>query len=166
MAALTVTVPETPTSADLAAMAALHAASFDDAWSAETLASMAAATGGVTVLATRDDALAGFALIRATLDEAEILTLCIAPDIRRRGIGLALVTGACAYCAGLGVLRLYLEVSVENEPAIALYARAGFAIIGRRRGYYRPAAGGPAVDALALAATLEQGRSGPKRHGV
>ncbi|MBL28003.1 MAG: 30S ribosomal protein S18 alanine N-acetyltransferase [Rhodospirillaceae bacterium] len=104
--------------------------------------------------ASRDDVLHGFALVRATLDEAEILTICTAPGVRRRGVGFAIVTAACAYCGGLGIQRLFLEVSVENAPALALYARAGFAVIGRRAGYYQPQDGGPPIDALVLALTL------------
>ncbi|MDF3835797.1 ribosomal-protein-alanine N-acetyltransferase, partial [Cupriavidus basilensis] len=48
--------------------------------------------------------------------------------------------------------RLYtmlLEVRPSNGGAIALYRQAGFAEIGRRKGYY-PAAGQVREDALVL----------------
>jgi ribosomal-protein-alanine N-acetyltransferase len=35
-----------------------------------------------------------------------------------------------------GATRVYLEVDGGNAPAIALYAAAGWARLGTRRGYY------------------------------
>ncbi len=47
-----------------------------------------------------------------------------------------------------GVRRLFLEVEAENAPALKLYERAGFVPIGRRKGYYRTAAG--TADAITM----------------
>ena len=47
-----------------------------------------------------------------------------------------------------GATQLFLEVRPSNAAALALYARAGFETIGRRKGYY-PAAGGR-EDALVM----------------
>jgi ribosomal-protein-alanine N-acetyltransferase len=44
---------------------------------------------------------------------------------------------------------MLLEVRPSNTGAIALYQAAGFAEIGRRKGYY-PAHGGKREDALVL----------------
>ena len=49
--------------------------------------------------------------------------------------------------------RLFLEVAEDNAAARALYATAGFAEAGRRRGYYAAADGGRR-DALLLALDL------------
>jgi ribosomal-protein-alanine N-acetyltransferase len=46
------------------------------------------------------------------------------------------------------VRRLFLEVAVDNAPAIGLYRAFGFTEEGRRRGYYQGPNG--AVDALIL----------------
>jgi ribosomal-protein-alanine N-acetyltransferase len=94
----------------------------------------------------------GFVLLGLAADEAEVITLAVLPDARRRGIGAALVAAAAREAAARGATRLFLEVAEDNAPARALYARAGFLPVGRRKGYYaRPAA---AVDALVLALTL------------
>jgi len=50
-----------------------------------------------------------------------------------------------------GVREVFLEVGVENEPALRLYRSFGFAEIGRRSGYY---AGSVPGDALVLRASL------------
>lgn len=90
----------------------------------------------------------GFALGRAVADEAELLTIAVLPDARRTGLGKLLMTGFLAEAARRGATCAFLEVSEENLPALALYQSAGFALAGRRRGYYRD---GPAhFDALIL----------------
>jgi ribosomal-protein-alanine N-acetyltransferase len=48
-----------------------------------------------------------------------------------------------------GADSMFLEVAVDNAPAIALYEAAGFAAVGRRPGYYDRGAAGR-VDALIL----------------
>ena len=47
----------------------------------------------------------------------------------------------------------FLEVAADNAAAQALYARAGFAESGRRRGYYRRP-DGSGLDALVMQRAL------------
>lgn len=92
---------------------------------------------------------AGLLLGRAVAGEAELLTLAVAPEARRRGLGQRLV-GRFLYQARLrGAQSAFLEVAEDNVPAQVLYARAGFAPAGRRRGYYA-GPNGAVVDALVL----------------
>ena len=59
--------------------------------------------------------------------------LCVAEDMRGRGIGGLLLNAACAEAGrrGLGIVRL--EVEDRNRRARALYQRAGFVATSRRR---------------------------------
>ncbi|ACB94696.1 GNAT family N-acetyltransferase [Beijerinckia indica] len=86
-------------------------------------------------------ALAGFALSRLAFDEAEILTIAVAPALRGRGLGHAVLSAHLADLAAAGAAMLFLEVDVENKPARALYARQGFRQVGERKAYYRKADG-------------------------
>ena len=52
-----------------------------------------------------------------------------------------------------GAVRLFLEVAEDNVAARALYERAGFGQIGRRKAYYAAPDGGR-TDALVLALDL------------
>ncbi|MCU0826282.1 MAG: GNAT family N-acetyltransferase [Tabrizicola sp.] len=98
---------------------------------------------------------AGFLLGRAVAGEAELLTIAVAPEARRRGLGRKLV-GRFLYQARLrNADSAFLEVAEDNAPARALYARAGFAEAGRRLGYYQGPEG-RAVDALVLRRVLAE----------
>jgi ribosomal-protein-alanine N-acetyltransferase len=140
--------------ADAKAMAAVHALAFDAPWSAGDLAALLQSPGVFGVVIRRAEALAAFALARAVADEAEILTLAVATDARRKGLGAALVEAVASRAAAVGVSRLFLEVAADNAAGLALYKRAGFAQAAVRAGYYRRAGG--AVDALVLAHDLNR----------
>jgi len=146
-----------PVGADQAAiLAKLHAASFDQPWTAADIAGLLDGPGGYG-LAARDEAGAavGFILARAIAGEAEILTLAVAPSHRRQGVARALVEAAAGVAASLAAESLFLEVAADNAAAIGLYRAAGFAEVGRRRGYYAKAADA-AIDALVMRLDLNR----------
>ncbi len=97
----------------------------------------------------------GFILSRAAADEAEVLTLVVAPRWRKRGIAGGLLARHLGRLAAAGTRALFLEVSEDNVPARALYKRAGFAEAGRRKAYYATPAGGTRADALILRKSLD-----------
>jgi ribosomal-protein-alanine N-acetyltransferase len=96
-----------------------------------------------------DEDAAGFVLSRGILDEEELLLLAVDPRHRGRGIGTALLGRFVAAARERGAERLFLEMR-EGNPAESLYRRMGFAVVGRRRAYYRRGTGGP-LDAITFA---------------
>jgi len=138
---------------DLPAAAALHAACFpEEPWSAESLAGLLAQPGVGGWLLEAGDAAGGptaLLLTRLAADEAEVLTLCVAPPARRTGQAVALLRTALPVLMALGARRLLLEVAEDNAAARALYEREGFVVAGRRPGYYNRRHG-DAADALLL----------------
>ena len=135
---------------DIAQLVRLHAASFEDHWDEASLRDFLGSPGVFALVEGE-----GFVLIRAVADEAEILTLAVAPEKRRAGIGRALIEAAAMEANARGAQAFFLEVSVENGAARALYSGLGFAQAGSRPGYYRTPQG-PA-DALILKAALPLG---------
>lgn len=97
---------------------------------------------------------AGFLVGRAVAGEAELLTLAVAPEARRRGLGQRLVSRFLYQARLRGADSAFLEIAADNDAAQAVYARAGFLPAGRRRGYYRGAEGA-SVDALVLRRALD-----------
>lgn len=81
--------------------------------------------------------------------EAELHLIGVAQPFRGRGLATQLLLAGQAEARALGAERLFLEVASRNAPALALYQRQGFAVVGRRRGYYRDG-----DDALLLALAL------------
>jgi ribosomal-protein-alanine N-acetyltransferase len=94
-------------------------------------------------------------LARVAADEAEILTIGVAPEARRLGVGRGLLAAAMRRAASAGAAAMFLEVASTNTPARALYENAGFVRVGRRARYY-PNGG----DALVLRADLAAPGSG------
>jgi [ribosomal protein S18]-alanine N-acetyltransferase len=87
------------------------------------------------------------------LDEAELLTIAVHPDAQGQGVGTALMADFLKQAAARGAGRAFLEVADDNAAARALYARAGFAAVGRRKGYFS-APGGRKIDAVVMARDL------------
>jgi ribosomal-protein-alanine N-acetyltransferase len=118
-----------------AALAAIHATTFvgEEAWDAAAFACQLALPGVFGLL--HPDA--GLVLARLAADQAEILTLAVAPPARRRGVGTELLRKAAG------------EAAARNAAARALYERTGFRPAGRRRSYYADGS-----DALVLALPL------------
>jgi ribosomal-protein-alanine N-acetyltransferase len=130
---------------DLSAMVRLHALSFEDAWDEAALRGLLSSPGTIGLTAEQD---AGFILVRVVADEAEILTICVAPERRCSGLGAALLKAAGSKAAAAGARTMFLEVAADNAPARALYAGHGFEPVGTRKAYYR------GRDALVLKAPL------------
>lgn len=117
---------------DAAALAALHALSFPKAWTEADFSKLLGAPGAFAHLIDGQ----GFILSWAHGDEAEVLTLAVNPRDRRQGLGSRLLQAALAEALARGVARVVLETAVDNRPALALYARSGFRVVGRRPAYY------------------------------
>ncbi len=83
----------------------------------------------------------GFIVARLVLDEAEILTIAVAPPAQRKGLGHALMDATLRHLHNARASMLFLEVDELNAPALALYRRLGFKQVGKRPGYYETAAG-------------------------
>jgi len=92
----------------------------------------------------------GFALLRVSGEEAELLSLDVLPEARRRGLGSEILREALHEAQARGACEVYLEVDTENAAALALYDRAGFVTRGTRKRYYRKP-DGTWGDALVMA---------------
>lgn len=128
------------TKADLPACAAIHTQSFEKGWNTQTLSEYFP-PHGLAYGALEGDKLMGFILMGAVSDQTDIITIAVLPELRGRGIGKRLVACAEQEAAALGADLIFLEVAEDNDDAIALYKGAGYQPIGRRKNYYRRAAG-------------------------
>lgn len=99
-------------------------------WSADDFADLK--KSGCEIIASQN----GFIVWRAVADEAELITIGVAPDARRTGIGAAMIGIMEGELKKAGVKSVFLEVAENNAPARKLYEQNGYVQIGVRPKYY------------------------------
>ena len=124
-------------------LAKLHQQCFEKAWNEDAFASL-------LYLPTTRGFLSenAFVLFSVCDDQAEILTLGVLPEARKKGIAFELLTYAADELKKSGVKEIFLDVNVNNLPARKLYEKADFQQISVRKSYYDE--GGKKADALVL----------------
>jgi [ribosomal protein S18]-alanine N-acetyltransferase len=146
--------PATPD--DAPALAALHAAALPPGWPAADFAAYCAAEGRLLLKAQDGPALLGLAIVQIAADEAEILSIAVAKEARRRGLGSAMMAACIESCEARNIATIFLEVAEGNRAALALYGKMGFGILSRRADYYQ---GGKSAPETALVMRLETNRA-------
>ena len=116
---------------DFALLASLHAMCFKRAWNERDLQELLSIKGTYAFVAE-----GAFGVLRCIVDEAEILTLTVRPEQRRKGKGEALAIMMRDWSRLQGIKTLFLDVRISNKTAIALYTRAGFSQMAVRKNYY------------------------------
>ena len=119
-------------------------------WSAAEYARIA--QGEMAGWVAEDEAgVAGFLVARQVATDFEILNFAVRPEVRRHGIGAALLRHSLAWSKTFHAERAFLEVRVSNVTALRFYEHHGFRVTGRRPHYYTA----PPEDAFVLTCTLE-----------
>ncbi len=136
-------------------LAVLHALCFTlpPPWSAASFRESLADPKTFLLIPPAPDSRHGFLLGRVVADEAELLTLAIAPRMRLHGLARGLVQDFLTTSAARGAATAFLEAAASNAPARALYTRAGFQEAGLRKRYYR-APDGVTDDAIVMTRAL------------
>jgi ribosomal-protein-alanine N-acetyltransferase len=144
------------TVAHATALATIHSAALPprEVWGEDAIFLQLGMPGAFGLIDERGGMLLG----RVAADQAEVLTLAVAPAVRRQGIASGLLRAAKTHAATCGAAALYLEVATRNEAALALYRREGFSEAGRRLHYYADASDALVMCARLPAAPQQQGR--------
>ena len=99
-------------------------------WDANDFANLK--KSGCDIIASQNS----FIVWRIVVDEAEIISIGVAPSARRTGTASALMQIAEQDLKNNGAHTIFLEVDETNTPAIMLYKKCGFENAGRRPHYY------------------------------
>jgi ribosomal-protein-alanine N-acetyltransferase len=100
----------------------------------------------------------GYCILYPAVDELHLLNITIDPALRCNGIGSRVMQAIEGIAIRQKMSRIILEVRPSNIPAVKLYERMGYGIIGVRRAYYpADAVTGQREDAgvMAKSITLE-----------
>ena len=97
-----------------------------------------ASQSSALIVATRERAIVGYALVlfRANSTVARLYSIAVAPEMARRGFGVALLAAAEKTARGRDCRLLRLEVHEKNAAAVARYRKAGYVMFGRHADYY------------------------------
>lgn len=138
-----------------AEIASLHKRLFYPAWDEAAVTALLEHPASTSLVAISGDpkVIAGFIIGQLAADEAEILSIGVAPDWQRAGLGKMLVEGLIRAVRRGEAKRLFLEVAADNAGALRLYKSLKFTETGQRKAYYLRA-NGPPVDALLFALDL------------
>jgi [ribosomal protein S18]-alanine N-acetyltransferase len=105
------------------------------------------------LVAEEDEAIAGFVLAQTVRGRGgyggHIVTIDVAPEFRRRGVGQVLMQQIEEQMWKAGAEWMRLEVAVDNHGALTFYEQLGFSKIGSIRGYYQGN-----LDAVVMEKTL------------
>lgn len=143
---------------DLAALMAIERQVFHPPSSASVMRDslLAAHTQVWGLVHPETQELLGFGILSVILDEAELLTLAIAPRYQGHGYGRLLMEFLIDK-ARLGKAEtLYLEVRVSHEVALLLYTKLGFIQVGIRKEYYPRVDSKQREDAVLLSLRLQR----------
>lgn len=108
--------------------------------------------------------LAGFLISWHVADELHVLNIATLPELRRRGVGRALMAEGIRYASEQKIRIVLLEVRRTNRAAIKLYRGLAFTALSVRAGYY--ADNGEDAIEMILALDPESGKVLPGRDEI
>jgi ribosomal-protein-alanine N-acetyltransferase len=83
-----------------------------------------------------DSPVIGFIIGHIRRKSGQIVTMDVHPEYRGRGVGGRLLDDCEKRMIETGARDSELQVAVDNDPAIALYTKAGYKALGRIPRYY------------------------------
>jgi ribosomal-protein-alanine N-acetyltransferase len=119
-----------------------HASFGKDAYPRKLFAEFHRKCGGLFLVAERGRALWGYMVTCRSGDRAELVSVAVAPDARKRGAASALMDSTLRRLRRRGIARIRLMVRVRNRKARAFYEKYGFDKVRVVRGYYEDGADG------------------------
>jgi len=134
---------------DLDQIVAIEKASFPDPYPRIVFAWFKSRVGEGFIVARKDGRVVGYLISEVRRGRGHIVSMAVAADCRRMGIGEAMARKSINRLAGR-VKHVYLEVRASNEVGILLYHKLSFEETGRVRKRYYP----DGEDAIEMARTV------------
>ncbi len=109
---------------------------FDDFWNYSIFKSELENSNSYYLTAKDKSKIVGFAGIKVSIPDADIMNIVVRKNYRKHGIGSFLMRELINFASSLGVRNLFLEVNEKNSSAISLYQKFNFKEISIRKNYY------------------------------
>ena len=110
---------------------------FDDFWTYSILESELKSSNSYYLVAKDNKKIVGFAGIKISLPDSDIMNIVVNKNYRHLKIGSYLLKNLIILANSLNVSSIFLEVNESNFPAISLYKKFNFKEIGFRKNYYK-----------------------------
>ncbi len=121
---------------DEKAIARLEKECFSEPWSENAV--LESLENGVRFLVYEEtDEICGYAGLQLVLDEGYVTNIAVTQNMRKKGIGKALVSALKVLAKENGLRFISLEVRESNIAAISLYEKQGFIRVGKRKNFYK-----------------------------
>lgn len=141
---------------DLDTMHAIEAVSSPDPWTRQNFADALAAGYWMRGIRLGTHLLA-YCVAMAGGAEVHLLTIAVAPAARRQGWAAVLLQALQLWAQAQAAEAVWLEVRASNARALAVYVRAGWREVGRRKNYYRCVVGREDAVLMTLALAPPRG---------
>ena len=138
---------------DLAAVREIERLSFSNPWSDSTFRGEiqnTAVSFPMVVVRRPGEEVVGYIVYWQIRDDVQVNNIAVHPECRGLGLGEAMMRYAIAKSREAGATFVTLEVRQSNTPALTLYRKLGFEIMGTRKNYYTK----PDEDAYVMALVL------------
>jgi [ribosomal protein S18]-alanine N-acetyltransferase len=139
--------------ADIPAVLVIERLSFSNPWSEMTFRGEIQNKGisfPVVIVHEPDEKVAGYIVYWHIRDEVQINNFALHPDFRGLGIGEAALRIILKEVNEKDAAFVTMEVRPSNTPAVSLYKKLGFKVLGVRKGYYS----NPPEDAYVMGLAL------------
>ena len=140
---------------DLPAVRTIEALSFSNPWSDSTFLGEIQNTPvsfPLVVVRKPSDKVIGYIIYWHIREDVQVNNIAVHPGCRGLGLGEAMMRYVIAKSREAAATFLTLEVRQSNTPALTLYKKLGFGIVGTRKSYYT----NPDEDAWVMALVLGQ----------
>ncbi len=152
-------VLELMTESDLDAVMEIEAISHQHPWSRKNFSDSVKAGHWAYCLrevSDPDKRIWAYCILLPAVDDLHLLNITVDPDLRKQGVGLRLMSAIQMIASNLSIPRILLEVRPSNRAAIALYQRAGYEELARRKAYYPvESTSGTREDAIVMTKTID-----------
>jgi len=122
--------------ADIPHIANLEKECFSNPWSEKAISETMSRDYAIFLVAEREGEICGYIGSYFAFDEGYITNVAVSPELRRLGIGKALVCSLNRLGEEMGLAFWTLEVRESNVAAISLYEGIGFETVGKRPRFY------------------------------
>ena len=138
---------------DVKAVSEIEAISIRRPWSYDSLMDACNDPNALYIVACEDSQGLGYVGMWVSFEDAEITSVAVHPDFRRKGVAKRLLEEGALLAAKRGVEKLFLEVRVSNTAAKNLYEKNGFKSLALRPGIYE----NPVEDGLLMMRRITEG---------